>query len=153
MDDAQATFMMGAMMSPELAAVDLQPDGVPVPLVLTQLQAIAQSAYAAMGETVLAISVGDDAKTRVSAVLESDTVEPPPFFSATVDAGKYYEFIAQRSMAEPDEEGAENALSEPARAALRDAMLKVGEMYDRMIVDVRFTERGIEMDSKVTLSD
>ena len=153
MDDAQATFMMGAMMSPELAAVDLQPDGVPVPLVLTQLQAIAQSAYAAMGETVLAISVGDDAKTRVSAVLESDTVEPPPFISATVDASKYYEFVAQSSMAEPDEEGAENALSEPARAALRDAMLKVGEMYDRMIVDVRFTERGIEMDSKVTLSD
>jgi len=153
MDDAQAMFMMGAMMSPDLAAVDLQPDGVPVPLALPQLQAIAESAYAAMGETVLAVAMGADAKTRVSAVLESDTVEPPSIISATVDAGKYYEFIAQRSMAEPDEEGAQNALSEPARAALRDAMLKVGEMYDRMIVDVRFTERGIEMESKVTLSD
>ncbi len=152
MDDAQAMFMMGAMMSPELAAVDLQPDGVPVPLLLPQLQAIAQSAYAAMGETVLAVSMGTDSKTRVTEVLMSDSVEPPPVISATVDAAKYYEFIAQSSMAEPDEEGAENALSEPARIALRDAMLKVGEMYDRMIVDVRFTERGIEMDSKVTMS-
>jgi hypothetical protein len=153
MDDAQAMFMMGTMMSPELAAVDLQPDGVPVPLVLTQLQAIAQSAYAAMGETVLAVSMGTDSKNRVTEVLESDTVEPPPVMSATVDAAKYYEFIAQSSMAEADEEGAENAFSEPARIALRDAMLQAGDIYDRMTIDVRFTERGIEMDSKVTLSD
>jgi hypothetical protein len=152
MDDAQAMFMMGAMMSPELAAVDLQPDGVPVPLLLPQIQAIAQSAYAAMEETVLAVSMGTDSKTRVTEVLASDSVEPPPVISATVDAAEYYEFIAESSMAVPDEEGAESALSEPARIALRDAMLKVGEMYDRMTVDVHLTERGIEMDSKVTLS-
>jgi len=153
MDDAQAMFMMGAMMSPDLAAVDLQPDGRPVPLALPQLQAIAQSAYAAMGETVLAVSMGAAAKTRVTEVLASDFAELPPIISATVDASKYYEFVAQRSMAEPDEEGAESALSEPARIALRDAMLTIGEMYDRMIVDIHFTERGIEMNSKVTLSD
>lgn len=153
MDDAPAMFMMGAMMSPELAAVDLQPDGVPVPLLLPQIQAVAQSAYAAMGETVLAVSMGDEAKTRVTEVLASDAVEPPPIISASVDASTYYELIAQSVMVEPDEEGAENALSEPARISLRDAMLKVGEMYDRMLVDVRFTARGIEMDSKVTLSD
>ena len=153
MDDAQAMFVMGTMMSPDLAAVDLQPDGVPVPLALPQLQAIAQSAYAAMGETVLAVSMGNNSRARVTEVLESDVVQPPPIISASFDAGKYYEFVAQSAMATPAEEGQEDALSEPARIALRDAMLKIGEMYDRMLVEVRFTARGIEMDSKVTLSD
>ena len=151
MDDAHAMFMMGAMMSPDLAAIDLQPNGVPVPLALPWLQGIAGSAYAAMKETVLALSVGTQARTRVSVVLDSDTVEPPPIISATMDAGKYYELIASSAMAESDEEGKENPLPEPVRIALRDAMLKVGEMYDRMTVDIRFTDRGIEMESTVTL--
>ncbi len=153
MDDAQAMFMMGAMMSPDLAAVDLQPDGVPVPLALPQLQAIAKSVYAAMAETALVISVGSDARTRATSVLKADSIEPPLFMSASMDAGTYYELVSQSMMAEQDEEGNANALPESARIALRDAVLAMGKMYDRMAVDVRFTTRGIEMNSKVSLHE
>jgi hypothetical protein len=153
MDDAQAVFMMGTMMSPDLAAVDLQPDGVPVPLALPQLQAFAKSAYAAMAQTALAVSMGSEARTRVTAVLNADSSEPPPIMSASMDASTYYELVSQSMMAEQDEEGVENPLPEPARIALRDAVLAMGKMYDRMAFNVRFTARGIEMNSKVSLHD
>jgi len=153
MDDAQAVFMMGTMMSPDLAAVDLQPDGVPVPLALPQLQAIAKSAYAAMAQTALAVSLGSEARTRVMTVLNADSSEPAPIMSASMDASTYYELVSQSMMAEQDEEGVENPLPEAARIALRDAVLAMGKMYDRMVLDVRFTARGIEMNSKVSLHD
>jgi hypothetical protein len=153
MDDAQAVFMMGTMMSPDLAAVDLQPDGVPVPLAIPQLQAIAKSAYAAMAQTALAVSLGSEARTRVTTVLNADSSEPAPIMSASMDASTYYELVSQSMMAEQDEEGVENPLPEAARVALRDAVLAMGKMYDRMMFDVRFTARGIEMNSKVSLHD
>ena len=153
MDDAPAMFMMGAMMSPDLAAVDLQPDAVPVPLALPQLQAVAESAYAAMAETALAISIGAEAKTRVSTVLNAESIEPPPFMSASMDASKYYELVSYSILAEQDEEGHENPLPESAKIALSDVMLKLGEMYDRMVFDVRFTGRGIEVESTISFSD
>jgi len=144
---------MGAMMSPDLAAVELQPDGVAVPLALPQLQAIAKSAYAAMKETALAVSMGSGARTRVTSVLNADSIEPPPIMSASMDAGKYYELIAQSIMAEQDEEGSENPLSVSARIALRDAMITIGEIYDRMAFNVHFTQRGVELETNITMSE
>jgi len=151
MEDAEAAYMMGTMMSPDLAVVDLQPDSVPVPLALPLLQGVAKAAYAVMTESSLAIAVGSESKTRVLEAINADSVEPPPFMSASMDAGAYYELIAQSMMEEQDEEGEENPLSESTRVALGDAMRSFGALYDRMLIDVRFTARGIEINSNVTL--
>jgi len=151
MEDAEAAYMMGAMMSPDLAAVDLQPDGVPVPLALPALQAVAKAAYAAMTENALAIAIGSKSRTRVSEVISAGSVEPPPIMSLSVDASAYYELIAKSMMEEQDEEGEENPLPESARIALSDAMKSMGAMYDRVLMDVQFTSRGIEISSSVTL--
>ena len=151
MEDAEAAYMMGTMMSPDLAVVDLQPDGVPVPLALPLLQGVAKAAYAVMTESSLAIAVGSESKTRVLEVINADSVEPPPFMSASMDAGAYYELIAQSMIEEQTEEGEENPLSESTRIALGDAMKSFGALYDRMLLDVRFTARGIEINSNVTL--
>jgi len=151
MEDAEAAYMMGAMMSPDLAAVDLQPDGVPVPLALPQLQGVAKAAYAVMTENSLAVAVGAQSKTRVLEVIHADSVEPPPFISASMDAGAYYELIAQSMLEEQAEEGEENPLSESSRIALSEMMNSFGALYDRVLMDVRFTARGIEISSNVTL--
>ncbi len=151
MEDAEAAYMMGTMMSPDLAVVDLQPDGVPVPLALPLLQGVAKAAYAVMTESSLAIAVGSESKTRVSEVINADSVEPPPFMSASMDAGAYYELIAQSMIEEQTEEGEENPLSESTRIALSEVMKSFGALYDRMLIDVRFTARGIEINSNVTL--
>lgn len=154
LEDAQTMVAMGAMFSPELASLDLQPDGKPVMLDLPQMQALGQIVYAAMHENAVALSVGADAESRVSNVLNAASAQPPPMFSMTMDAGRYYALIAEAMMLENDEgEGKDVDLSLASREALRDAMLAVGELYDRMAVDIRFTERGMEIESLVTLKD
>ncbi|MCH7981717.1 MAG: hypothetical protein IID59_09445 [Proteobacteria bacterium] len=151
MEDAEAAYLMGTMMSADLATVDLQPNGVPVPLALPQLQAVAKAAYAAMTENALAIAIGSESRTRVSEVISASSIEPPPIMSVSVDATAYYALIAQSMMEEQDEEGEENPLPEAARIALSDAMKSMGAMYDRVLMDVQFTSRGIEISSSVTL--
>jgi hypothetical protein len=37
------------------------------------------------------------------------------------------------------------------RAAIRDAVVSSGEMYERMALNVHFTDRGIEVNSRMTL--
>ena len=39
------------------------------------------------------------------------------------------------------------------RTALRDAMVSSGEMYERMAFNVHLTERGVEVDTRMTLTD
>ncbi|MDX1517000.1 MAG: hypothetical protein R3288_09185 [Woeseiaceae bacterium] len=151
LDDAQTMLAMGAMFSPELAQLNLQPDGNPVRVELPQLAALGQVVYAAMLEDAIAVSVGADAESRVKAVLTAASVAPPPVFSMSMDAGRYYSLIADGMMLEDDDE--EVRLSPEGRAALRDAMLAIGDLYDRMSFDIRFTDRGLEMDSVVTLKD
>lgn len=151
MEDAQTMVAMGAMFSPQLAELDLQPDGKPVKLDLPQIQALGQVVYAAMIENAVAVSVGAGAEKRVTSILRAKAVEPPPLFSMTMDAGRYYALIGEAMMVENDKK--ETELSQESREALRDAMLAVGEMYDRMVIDMRFTERGMEFDTRVTLKD
>lgn len=168
MENAQAMLAMGAMMSPELATLQLLPDGNPVELVLPELQAITDAAFAAMTDDALAISVGNGAESRVTETLNADPTEPPPVVAMTMDAGSYYNFLGDAMMLEDEpaeaigEEGEEGAvveekneveLSPEAKVALRDAMKSLGAIYDRMSVDMRFTGRGIEFDSHVTFKD
>jgi hypothetical protein len=32
-------------------------------------------------------------------------------------------------------------------------MIKIGEMYDRMALNVRFTQRGVELETNITMSE
>lgn len=151
MDDAQTMVAMGAMFSPELASLNLNPDGKAVLLDLPQVQAVGKAVYAAMLEDAVAISVGADAESRVSSVLTAKSGEPPPMFSMSMDAGRYYGLIGDAMVIDQQDEDSE--LSPEAREALRDAMTSIAEMYDRMAFDLRFTDRGVELASRVTLKD
>ena len=51
------------------------------------------------------------------------------------------------------EADAENPMSPAFRAAMQDVVLAVADIYNRMSVDVRFTEKGIVLDSVVTLAE
>ena len=39
------------------------------------------------------------------------------------------------------------------RTALKDAMTLMGDLYKRMNLDIRLTDKGIEMGSRLTLAD
>jgi hypothetical protein len=151
MDNAQALVSLGAMFSPDLAALNLQADGKPVALDVPQMQAMGMSAFAALTDDALAISVGENAAADLGALLGADASDPSPFLSFSMDSARYYGFLGD-AMAAGAQDG-EDAPSPEMRAALKDSMLAIADMYDRMSGDIRFTDRGVEMDSTVTLQD
>jgi hypothetical protein len=44
-------------------------------------------------------------------------------------------------------------MSPEFQAAMQEMMLAVSNIYDRLSVDVRFTDKGIVVDSSVTVRD
>ncbi|MDH3274358.1 MAG: hypothetical protein OEM64_07280 [Gammaproteobacteria bacterium] len=152
MDNAQALVSMGAMFSPEVAELNLQADGKPVPLKNAQIQSMGFSPYAAMTEDAIAIGLGDDAEKDLQKMLAAEAKEPAPLMSFSMDAARYYSFIGDAvAMAEQDDDG--KAPPPEIQAAVNDIMDVISELYDRMSVDVDLTERGIELESSVTLKD
>ena len=151
MDDAPTMFAMGAMMNPMLAALNLQPDGVPAELTIPQLAVITDSAHAALTDDALVMSLGGESESRVLEVLTAPTKQPPPIVSMSADAAWYYELMAQSMLTEESGE-VEDPLPEAAREAMADALRAIGDMYERIYFDVRFTQRGIEMFGDVTIA-
>ena len=151
-ENAQDLVMMAAMMSPEVAALNLVPDGKARALDLPQLAAIAEQAFAALSESGLSLALGDSAASEAEAMLTADTLSSGPFASFSMDAKKYNEFVGEAVMTEDDDEEGE-PMPLAMRTAVRDVMISSGELYDRMAVNVYLTERGVEVNSRLTLSD
>jgi hypothetical protein len=151
-ENAETLVAMAAMMSPEIAALNLLPDGKAKLLDLPQLAEIADQAFAALSSVGLSVSLGEGAEANVEAMLKAEVADEKPFMSMAFDARRYYEFIGQAAMEGDDSDDGE-AVPLALRAAIRDAMVSSGEMYDRMAFDVHFTDRGIEVNSRLTLAD
>ena len=151
MNNAPALVSLGTMISPELAGLNLQPDGKPVLLDLPQAQMLGGDVYIAMSDDALAVSVGDGAESELGDMLSADAMENGTFFRFSMDAGRYYAFMGEAiAMAEQDDD---DPMSPEFQAAMQDMMLAVADIYERMSVDMRFTDDGIVFDSVVTLGD
>jgi hypothetical protein len=151
MNNAPAFVALGAMMSPELANLNLQPDGVPVLMDIPQAGMLGSNVYAALSEDALAMSIGDGANAQLSSMLGADKSEDGVFFNFSMDAERYYSFVGE-AMAEAENDD-ENPMTPAFQEAMQDIMLATAGMYDRMTVDMRFTSDGIVIDSNVTLGD
>ena len=154
-ENAQDLVAMAAMMSPEVAALNLLPDGKARPLDLPQLAAVAEQAFAALTESGLAVALGEGAEANAESMLEADLQSPAPLMSMSMDAKKYYEFVAEAAMQEEDHDHDSDEVPMPpeVRSAVQDIMVSSADLYERMSVNVLLTKRGIEIDSRVTLSD
>jgi hypothetical protein len=150
MDNAQGLVAMGAMFSPELAALNLQPGGDPVALDLPQLQAMGLSAFAALTDSAVAVSVGEKSESEVQGMLGAEGATPPPFMSFSIDAARYYSFMGEAIAAG---DVGEDAPTPEMQTALKELMQSVAGLYDRMSGDILFTENGIEMHMTETLKD
>jgi len=152
-ENAEALIMMASMMDPQIAALNLIPDGKPVRLELAQLAEIVDDAFAAMSENALSVSVGAGAESNSAELLLADSPDPAPFMSMSMDSARYYSMVGEAmSNAEPADEEAEQ-MHEEIRSAMREIMVLSGSMYDRMSIDVRFTERGIEIGTLMKLGE
>jgi len=151
MDNAPAFVALGTMFSPELAGMNLQPDSTPVLLDIPQAQMLGGDAYAALSEDALALSIGDGAEARLGTMLAADASDEGIFLNFSMDAERYYTFMGE-AMAEAKHDD-ENPMTPAFQEAMQDIMLAIAAMYDRMSVDMRFTEDGIVMENRISLGD
>jgi hypothetical protein len=149
-NNAEGLLAMGAMFSPEIAALDLQPDGVPVRFESPQFAGMVDVAYVAMTEDALALSIGAGTEARLGDMLTAAISEPTPFMSMEMDAARYYDFIAQAVALEDD---GEDPTPPELKAAISEMIGVVGDMFSRMTIEIKFTERGVEFPSTIVLSD
>ena len=150
--NAQDLVNMASMMVPQVAEMNLLPDGKARALDLPQLAEIADKAFVALSKAGLSMAVGEGSAENSEAMLVADVETPPPFVSFSIDSKRYYKFIGEALMQESEAEGEE---SQPLamRTAMRDVMVSSGELYERVSVNVHLTKRGVEIGSRMTLSD
>ena len=86
--------------------------------------------------------------TILPALLGADAATPPPFMSVGVDAARYYTLLGEAMHESEDEE-----MSDAMRDALSEVMDVAADFYERLQIDVTFTDRGIEIDTDMSLAD
>lgn len=148
-ENAPGLVAMGTMFSPELAALNLQADGKPVKLDVPQMQAgPVDEAWIAMSDTAIALAVGDGGEAKVGGMLTKAAGTPPPFMSTHMDASRYYGFVAEAMRA-----GQADSETPEVSESMAEMMEAFGRLFERIAVDIQFTDRGIEVPSVVTLSE
>ncbi len=149
-DNPQGLVAMGALFSPEIAALDLQADGKPQQLNLPPISPALSEAHIAMTEDSLVISVGEGGADRIVEMLKAGYAEPPPSMSMFMDAGRYYGFVADLMMlAPPTEEDASPELT----AAMAEMTHSMEDWFDEISVSISLTDRGVELESTVTFAE
>jgi hypothetical protein len=149
-DNAEGLLAMGAMFSPEIAALNLEPGGEPILLEVPQVQASGETVYVAMSDNALAVSIGEGMQDGLTSMLAAPVSDPSPFLSVDIDAAGYYEFIGESMAASAEGDLAENP---ELQEAIQDLMTAPGNMFSRFKVDVQFTGNGVEIISKANLND
>jgi hypothetical protein len=149
-DNAAGLLAMGAMFSPEIAGLDIKPDGQPVKFESEQFAGVVDAAYVAMTDNALAISIGQGTEARLGGMLSAAINDPHPFMSVEMDAARYYDFIA-KAMA-MDHDGDDETPPE-LKAAIGEMMVVIGDMISRMTFQTVFTPRGVEFPSTVELAE
>ena len=149
MDNAESLIAMGAMFSPELAALNVEADGDPVRLTMPQIDASGLDVFVALTANGLGVSVGEGMHEGLADLMSADVPEPSPFLVADMDTERYYAFLGDVIAAQQDS-GNEFPELQEAVATMTESIRK---MMDRVRLVVNFTENGIEVDSSVQLAE
>lgn len=152
-DGAEGLLAMGGMFVPQIAQLDLKPDGKPVEMALPPVGLPFQTAHVAMTDAALGLAVGDNASNRISKLIGSPVGEPNTFFSSSMDMQRYYavfgDMLEQAGQMDPDSEEMSAEQIERMSKMFND----MGELFERMSYSIRFTDRGVEIPSVITLKD
>ncbi len=151
MDNAPSMLAMLGMFSPELAAVQVEPNGEAVPLDLPMAAMLGGPTYIAMNDDALAVSVGEGLQDGLGSMLTAAPTADNIIMSFAMDAGRYYEFIGEVMMTENPYDDSEEPMPEEVNESVRDLMNSFAELYDRAIIDVRATEDGLSVESVITI--
>ncbi|MEM7432564.1 MAG: hypothetical protein AAF351_11610 [Pseudomonadota bacterium] len=147
-DNAPAVLGMASMFSPELAGMNLEPNGEPQ-LMESMMTAMAPGPmYAAMTSDAISVSIGEGQQDKLGDMMAADNGGDDLIMSFAMDAARYYEFIGEVITTMDTEEAAANP---EVNASVGEMMTVFADYLDRMQMDVRATEDGVQLDSIVTL--
>ena len=149
-DDAPGIAAMGTAFIPEIAALDLQPNGRPVRVdIPPTIGPMVSEAYAALTEGAVAIAVGNDSEERLMQLIEARAGEPL-LASWNYDMRRYYAIMVDAMSLS----AAQDASMPPdVQQAMDEMMAALTEGPFNRALDIRFTEHGVEILSTVTLID
>jgi hypothetical protein len=148
-DNAPGLVQMGAMFSPELAA--MRTDGNPVRVNVPIPLPIPLEVWAALTPTTIGVAVGADGEARLRELLGSPVSDVRPFMSFDMDFQRYYELFG-------DVMDAVSAFGLPVVSedtlAINEIMGQLADgPFEREFYDIRFTANGVEMPSAMTFTD
>lgn len=152
MENAQDLVNMAALMSPQVAALNLLPDGDARLIDLPELAELPGQLFAALSGDGLSVALGEGGAEQAEAMLEGGVDEPMPLMTFSMDAKRYYEFVGEAVMQADDSEEGEQ-MPQEMKEVVRDIMVSSGSVYERMSTNVHLTERGIELGTSITLTD
>ncbi|MDA0679639.1 MAG: hypothetical protein O3A13_08000 [Proteobacteria bacterium] len=148
-DNAASLIAMGAMFSPELATMDIQSGGDPVRLAMPMLESIGIDAFVAMTDDAVAVSVGDGMQDGLGGMLKAATSKPSPFLVVDMDAERYYGFVSDAISVQAGTLASMPELLEATQAMSQS----IQTLIDRVGLVVNFTENGVEIESRIQLSE
>ncbi|MGK7910726.1 MAG: hypothetical protein AB4050_04470 [Synechococcus sp.] len=159
-EDPQSLLGMLGFFNPQIASLNLQPDGEPVQLDVSQLtgQFVPgpfDSTYVAMTDDSLAVAIGESSANQLSDLFNANADDVSPILSIHLDNQRYYEIVGQALEAEHATarvSGDGEEISREMETAIEQLMTGTGEMIDRVSMNIFFTERGIEIPSSFTLT-
>lgn len=154
--DAAGALMMASMLDPQIASLNLPTDGqivevdLPPPFNDPSVNPFGQAYFVASDE-VIGIGLGRNGETRLSELMQSPPGDPSTFLNMSVDMSAYYGLLADMM---------ENAaLIDPSGvpptaviSSMTDVMRSLQALYSRETVDIRFTERGVEIPIRLDLA-
>ena len=145
-DNPESVMALGNLFVPEIAALELKPDGEIKALQTQRLAPAQDGAWISMSRTAIGVAAGRDGEQRLASLMKLAPNKNAPLLYANVDAGAYIKLISDATRMGLAQSGEDDVM------ASTEAMLNaVGELYDRMSVDVRISEHGVEMNSSVSL--
>ena len=140
MDNPQMLLGMAQMMSPELAALQIEPNGEPVALPADALPAGSPQPYLAMNDAGIAIGVGPDNGAQLGALLGAPAPEDDmPVMAFTYDMQAFGDLMTRFGDMMPADSDEDQAAMEDMRGVFQN------QMFDRVSTLVYLTDRGVEM--------
>ena len=154
--DAAGIIAMGSMFVPEIAALDLNNDGQIVELDLPgafidPAMNPFDSVYFAATDNAIGIGLGAEANVRLAELFDAPMGDASTFFSLSLDLEAYYAIFGDLLEIAPVLDPA-GAPPEAFVAAMQDAMQAMQAIYTSETIDVRFTERGVEIPTRLEIA-
>ncbi|NNM14301.1 MAG: hypothetical protein HKO58_08245 [Gammaproteobacteria bacterium] len=153
-DDTENLYNMGKMFSPELAQLDLKPDGKPKVINDISPQALPIEVQAAMTDTAYIFSFGKNAEKKSALVQGLESEPHSPLISYAVDMDAYIGLInkvfdspkAQEEMLKDDEFSELSDLED-----MQKILESIYNLFDSMIVNFRFRDDGIVIEQNIKM--